>query len=62
MASDKKPRATPNTIPFGLTARENEIAILSLRCRDENGKASVDQPHPPSHTTHMSTHAFHPPK
>lgn len=66
MASDKKPRATPNTIPFGLTARENELAILAWRCRDENGKASLNQPHSPSHPkphpTHLSTHTFHPSK
>lgn len=66
MASDKKPRATPNTIPFGLTARENEIAILSLRCRDENGKASVNHSHyssyPKPHPKGMTTHASHPSK
>ncbi|KAG8158075.1 hypothetical protein KVR01_011836 [Diaporthe batatas] len=37
-SSEKKPKATPNTNPFGLTTREIEIMICAWKCLDEVGK------------------------
>lgn len=44
MASDKKPRATPNTNRFGLSARDTEIMISAWRCLEGPAKVSSNSP------------------
>lgn len=46
MSATKKPKATPNPNPCGLSTREVEIAVLAWKARDEDGKASTNQSHP----------------
>lgn len=57
----KKFKATPNGNPFGLTAREVEIAILAWKCLEADGKASSEShpstPPPPS-KSHTDTNTY----
>lgn len=58
MSATKKPKATPNPNPCGLSTREVEIAVLAWKARDEDGKASTNQSHPStpkSQHTHIHT-------
>lgn len=62
----KKAKATPNGNPFGLTAREVEIAIVAWKCLEADGKASSES-HPSTpksnHTqtqTQTHTNTCHP--
>lgn len=45
---EKKPKATPNANPFGLTTRDIEIMIYAWKCLDEMGKVSKDQKRVPA--------------
>lgn len=63
-STPKKSKATPNGNPFGLTAREVEIAIVAWKCLEADGKAS-SEPHPSTpksnHTqTQTHTNTCHP--
>lgn len=46
MASDKKPRAVPNSNPLGLSAREVEVMILAWLSLEDTPKVRVDPSHP----------------
>lgn len=54
--STPKSKGTPKSTgnPFGLTAREAEIAILAWKCVDADGKAS-NEPHPSTPKPHTNT-------
>lgn len=53
----KKSKATPNGNPFGLTAREVEIAIVAWKCLEADGKASSES-HPSTPKSHTDTNTY----
>lgn len=57
--STPKSKGTPKSTgnPFGLTAREAEIAILAWKCVDTDGKAS-NEPHPSTPKSHTNTYTY----